>query len=207
MYIVNIDEELELDTYKKLIGFAFQKSDTFMLVTYRNNKDIESRFALADKSLYDSKEEYLVFLDIVEQRKKEAYEYQRIFKNNTEVFLEKLKPYLIKIRNHPTEWPSSKIAFLSNDSSVDICTYKICSEVKSYLLDVKGLFNWRHPYFPNDLCFFSKGYCWFYTVAHDRDATMYISDFNDVVKLRKLGLKFKLSECKDEEVILFHEDY
>ncbi|GAA0177102.1 hypothetical protein SH2C18_03880 [Clostridium sediminicola] len=207
MYRISINEELEFDVYKKLIDFAFEKSDAIMSVTYRFSEDIESRYTIKDKSIYDSEEEYLRFLKIYERMKKEAYEYHRIFKNSTEQFLEKMRPYLIKIRNHPTEWPSCMITFDHPDDGVDICTYRICSEVKSYILQGKGLFNWKYPNLPDDLCFFLNGYCWFCTVSHEGYATMFLSDFKEVEKLRKIGLKFELTECKDEEVKLFHEDY
>lgn len=154
MYRICIDEELKLDVYKKIIDFGLSKSDAFMLVTYRYSNEGEAMYSKPDRNAYDSEDEFLMFLNYFEQMKKERYDNEAIFKNNTEPFLEKLKPYLIKKRNFPTEWPSAKVVFYDKFTTVDICVYRVCDEIKPYLIEADGLFNWKYPYFPDDLCFF-----------------------------------------------------
>jgi hypothetical protein len=48
-------------------------------------------------------------LKVDEEAKRRKYKEVAIFKEQAEPFLEKLKPYLIKKRNFPTEWPGLKI--------------------------------------------------------------------------------------------------
>jgi hypothetical protein len=85
--------------------------------------------------------------------------------------------------------------------------YCICDEVKSYLLEPKGIFNWKYPHFPDDLCFFKGGYCWFSTVAHEAYACAYLKSIKDIETFDGLGIEFKVVECNITNEQLFYEDY
>lgn len=206
MYEICINEELRQNIYEKLIEYSITKSDVFMLVTYRYSEEIEKIYSVPDEASFDNKEIYLKVLDSFKRMKKEEYRNRTIFKKNTESFLEKLKPYLIKKRNLPTEWPGLKV-ILDKHTKVDICVYRIYDEAKNTLLEPKGLFNWRYPYFPENLCFFKDNYCWFYSIAHEEYAYIYIKSLEEVKELENLGLNFKARRCKEDEIKLFYEDY
>lgn len=205
VYKILITKELKSESYSRFINYAFCKSDAFMLVTYRNIGDIELMFNKPiDLSL--SKDIQELILKSNEEAKKRKYKNMDIFKKNTEPFLEKLKPYIVKKRNFPTEWPGVKV-ILNKYTNVDICVYRICEEIKTYLLEPKGLFNWKYPYFPDDLSLFNKGYCWFTTVAHERYACMYVDNDEEIKILKELGVEFQIIECSENEGSLFYEEY
>lgn len=205
MYKVLITKELKQYNYFKLIDYAFSKSDACMLVVYRDIGDMELMFnGPPDLSLSEEIRE--IILDSNKKAKKEKYNDMAIFQEKTEPFLEKLNPYLIKKRNFPTEWPGVKVV-LNEYMNVDICVYKICDELRKYLLEPRGLFNWRYPYFPDDLSFFCKGYCWFTTIAHDEYACMYIDSYDDIKILKELDIEFEETKCNESHVNLFYEDY
>lgn len=206
MYEIDILEELDEIVYTNLIEYAIKKSDVFMIVTWRLITDIESAFSLPDRNDFESDEEYSDAVNFTEEAKAQRYKDEKIFKKFTKEYLEKLEPFLIKKRNFPTEWPGTMVE-LNKDMSVDIGIYKACSNVKDYLLEPKGLFNWRYPYFPEDLCFFKEHKCWFYTVAHEGYASIYVNNIDDVNKIKKTGLKFEISQCNENEVNLFYENY
>lgn len=206
MYKVDITEELNLESYTKFIDYSFSKSDAFMLVTYRENENIELMFSEPSINLSLNEEIRLMILKSNEEAKKIKYKDIGIFKERTEPFLGKLQPYLIKKRNYPTEWPGIKVV-LNEYTNVDICVYKVCDEVKPYLLEPKGLFNWKYPYFPDDLSFFKGGYCWFTIVAHEGFACMYIKNDDDIRNLKELGMDFNVTEHNDNEKSLFYEEY
>lgn len=56
MYKIYIDEELELDEYKKIINLGICKSDAFMLVTYRHSSEAEEMYSKPDRNVYESEE-------------------------------------------------------------------------------------------------------------------------------------------------------
>ena len=213
MYKLLIYQELEEDTYNKLIDFACGKSDAFMLIIYKYSNDIDRMYKKPDKKLVKNKELYLKILDSIERAKKQKIEENKISEKSLIPFSEKLKPYLIKKRNSPIKWPGmikwlGMMEITPDDNYIiDICVYKVCNEVKTYLAEPKGLFNWKYPYFPDDLCFFKDGFCWFSTVAHEGYACMYIKNSVELEILKKLGIEFKVTECNEDKVDLFYEDY
>ncbi|NLP27663.1 MAG: hypothetical protein GX370_02615 [Clostridia bacterium] len=75
------------------------------------------------------------------------------------------------------------------------------------MLEPKGVFNWKYPYFPDDLCFFKDGYCWFSTVAHEGYAYVFVSCIQDVEMFRSIGIIFDVSECDMTNEELFFEEY
>lgn len=147
-----------------------------------------------------------MFLKSVEDAKNKKYMDEAIFKKQTEPLLERLSQYLIKKRNLPTEWPGIK-TFPAKHRVIDICTYTVCEEAKKVLLESPSLFCWRYPYFPDDLCFFKNGYCWFSTVAHEGYACAYVRTSEDVKTFEEIGIKFTVNECDISYEQLFFEDY
>ena len=79
MYEIYLEEKIDFITYKKLIDFAYSKSDAFMCMV-RTHK-------------YD--------------KRSDNYCYQKKFDNNTIPFLTMLNPFLIKIRRKACYWPAT----------------------------------------------------------------------------------------------------
>lgn len=178
-----------------------------MLVTARQyDCDIENfKFVLLKREEFENEIQYQKYLKISEKSLKEMLIRAQIYKKSKEPFLQKLQPYLVKVRHKPEEWPSTKCGD-SNSSKInfDINLYKVCKEVRPHLLEPEGLYHWIYPYFPEDLCFFKDGYCWLSTSAHERDASIYTNNKDDVQELKNLGLKFKY---KEQEIKMFYEEY
>lgn len=75
---------------------------------------------------------------------------------------------LIKEKKFASKWAGTVTSGgFSEFMSSDISVYRACNEMKRYLLEPNRLFNWKYPYFPEDISFFKNGYCWFYTVSHE----------------------------------------
>lgn len=205
MYKIEIRDELELESYNRLISYALSKSDAFMLVTYRyiENKKLMTQHHFK-KTCKNDKSRIMKYYDEVKRKKRKD---AAIFIKSTEPLLRRLKPFLIKTRNYPTVWPSANVIFYDDYTSVDICTYKACEEVKPYLMETKGLFNWKYPYYSDDLCFFKGGYCWFSTLAHEEYACIYVEDSKDVEKIKEFIVNFDVNKCNEEDVDLFYEKY
>lgn len=206
MFKINISNDLKSDKYNRFIDFAVSKSDAFMLVTYRDNDNVELMFNEPTVEMQLSEDILRMISKANNEAKKRKYKEITIFKERTEPFLARLEPYLVKKRNSPTEWPGIKVV-LNEYTKVEISVYKVRNEVKSYLLEPRSLFNWKYPYFPDDLSFFKDGYCWFASVAHEGYACMFTNIYDDITFLKKLGISFKVTECDYDVESLFYEDY
>lgn len=206
LYLISIFEEPETTVYERLIDYALAKSDAFMLVTSRHYSDLKDfEFTINKQDDFENEMQYQDYLNSFENFKKKIFLDAQIFEESTKPFLQKLQPYLVKERHKPEEWPSTKCGENNSDKiHFDINVYKVCKQVRRYLLEPKGLFHWIHPYFPEDLCFFKDGFCWISTSAHERKAEIYTKEEDDTKVLKNLGLKFK-SEKK--ETRMFHEEY
>ena len=79
MYEIYINEKIDFINYKKLIDFAYSKSDAFMCMVHTNKYDEGS----------------------------DRYCDQKKFDNNTIPFLKRLNPFLIKIRREAAYWPAT----------------------------------------------------------------------------------------------------
>lgn len=207
MHEIVIVDELALDIYNRLIEYACAKSDAFMLVIYRYDKKIQSTALEIKGKFAKSKEIQASICRANEEAQKRRLRDRKIFKESAKPFLKKLDPYMIKKRNFPTEWPGTQVIFYDNNTDVDICVYKMCEEVKKFLLEPKGIFKWKYPYFPEDLCFFKDGECWLETTAHDEFGIIYTNDFEDIETLKNIGVNFDYTERNEKEIDLFHEDY
>lgn len=128
------------------------------------------------------------------------------YKLKMDSFLYEFKPYIKKIRHNRekyTEWPPTKsfdnrfernIFFLSCDSSL-----------KGVLLKPERLYGWLYPYYPEDLCFFRKGYCWLTSCAHEEFSFVITDDKSEYNCLESLGLKLDQEEYDDERYTFYDE--
>jgi len=112
-----------------------------------------------------------------------------LFEERILPFIKELEPLLIKNRMNDPRWPGT-------EASEEIHRYKIHfyrsdpSALKTLLRPI-SLYNWQYPYFPEDLCFFRDGYCWFSTTAHEELSCIYVKDDQELNQLYDIGVTFK----------------
>lgn len=130
------------------------------------------------------------------------YYKQKEFKKNVLPFIEKLEPYLIKIR-HNKIWPGQERL---GRKKHNIYLFKIYPELEKLLLEPNGLYKWTYPNYPEDISFFRKGKCWLASIAHEKWSNVYPDSAEEIKELRKLGVEFEqfndINECEN-----FYEEY
>ncbi|MEF3304728.1 leucine-rich repeat domain-containing protein [Paenibacillus sp. GYB003] len=88
---------------------------------------------------------------------------------------EALEPYLIRAQSCESLFGTSSIAYTREGT---IYHYRCCAAAATVLKDAaSGLFAWRHPHLPEDLCFLDEnGKEWLSNIAHERMAGIRIGD-------------------------------
>lgn len=92
--------------------------------------------------------------------------YSKIMKS----FQNRLEPYKVKTRSNPS-WPGVLNTYCPN-TTYKIVFYNNNPEAKSILKQVTKLSDWSAPSYPQDLAFFKKNNCWFYSVGHEKIAAI-----------------------------------
>ena len=100
-----------------------------------------------------------------------------------------LKPYRIK-RRYDSQWPST----ISMGKNYIVEVYRSDIKVLDILREPGSLFSWLPPYFPQDISFFYRNRCWFYTCAHENFLRIYYKDQEDDMFISPL-----LGDYKEEE--------
>ena len=106
---------------------------------------------------------------------------------------EYFKDDILKIRNG-SYWAYSEVynskQLLNKDEfekMFEVIFLKTSERVKLYLLSNKNMYNWLHPYYPEDLSFFKNGYCWLSTVSHEQECFINC-DEKEFDELKEIGL-------------------
>lgn len=68
--------------------------------------------------------------------------------------------------------------------------YKFTEEVKEYLLSNLKIFTWLNPRYPEDVSFFRKGECLFYTITHEEICDIVVENKEEFEYLKSIGVKF-----------------
>ena len=141
------DENISGRNYRKLMEFAFEHSDSVLMV-YR-----ESSAWCNTAQLLEIRERLKPYL--IETR------------SNASVSPE--NPFF--------EWPGTRVAYCNPfnppenyhdpDGFIYVDTYALSDEVKEFILSVDGIFNWWPGENPEDLAFFKDGKCWMFSTAHE----------------------------------------
>ena len=79
-------------------------------------------------------------------------------------FLQKLKPFMVKSRSKPTQWPGTICR--AKSTKFKIVFYKTCEQAKQILKAFNSISDWLYPD-PEDLAFFKGNQCRFYSVTHE----------------------------------------
>lgn len=116
-----------------------------------------------------------------------------------------LAPYLIKSRKN-TVWPGTVQGdgdiSLTRDDYIDI--YRASLDLLPFLFKPDDIHNWVPPY-PQDLCFFRKGYCWMDNTVHERMTSIHCQTEEDARLLDRLGVRHDV--YKNWPTELFYENY
>ena len=108
--------------------------------------------------------------------------YSAIMKN----FKKDLESFRVKTRTNAS-WPGTPATFCPN-TTYKIVFYRTVPEAKAILKRVKTLRGWSSPSYPQDLAFFKKNQCWFYSVGHENIAAIIRATDNDFDFLETKGL-------------------
>ena len=135
-----------------------------------------------------------VYLDFLDYAFKQSDYFMLVYVNyydngfscEMERFKELLSPFEVKTRTDPF-WPGIDLVF-SLKTTYQVVFYKNVFEAKSVLAQVNKLSDWSFPNMPQDLAFFKGNQCWFYSVGHEKIATIIHTTEDDFDFLESHGL-------------------
>ena len=81
-----------------------------------------------------------------------------------------LAPYLVKLRREPY-WPGTTLSF-SEAVRYEVSFYRTTPEAKKVLHRVNALTDWAAPKLPQDLAFYRRNCCWFYSSGQENTAAV-----------------------------------
>lgn len=129
------------------------------------------------------------------------------YNKKMEDYLEKFMPLLIKTRhngNKLTKWPGS----ISYDNTYErkFMFFRSDPCIIDFLLKPKRLYKWLNNDYPEDLCFYRNGQCWFATTAHEDLAYVITKSKDEIDMLKSMGIVFDIKDY-DHEPSNFYEEY
>lgn len=98
-----------------------------------------------------------------------------------------LKQYL-KYQRNGGHWCGSKV--IADDCLFQVSFYQFSEKVKKVLLKNHSFYDWLHPNYPEDIAFLKDGYCWLYSVSHERICSIYYDTEKEYQKLVDMGIEF-----------------
>ncbi|MDL2289439.1 hypothetical protein LJB83_01600 [Clostridia bacterium OttesenSCG-928-F22] len=104
-------------------------------------------------------------------------------------FFKKLEPFIIKQRHNP-KWHCTQSWGPVDPQYIDINVYRCCEEIKPFLKEPGGLYEWLYPYYPEDLGFFKNNKCWFSSRSSEKYAFLYPDSYEDLRMWKEMGLEF-----------------
>lgn len=205
MYIMELENELHDDVYRRFIDYALNKSDSFMLVVRKHKVNVNQ---INDEAFFQYYKRYFSDEQIKQMIKKNHIEIERMEEQakefyKTEEFLLKMNPYLIKKR-HNANWPSGNVIIPNGDEDFEVLLYRVCKEIKNYLLEVKNIYDWFYPSYPEDLSFFKNNICWFSSCSHERRSFIYAHSLDEEQIYKSMGIFFYSIEKTNN---IYKEDY
>lgn len=173
---------LNNEQYNLFIQFMLKRSDvfTFFLPNFQkkmvtvDNKKMFDDLEIGTTICYDDGENFLAYKQCVAPR------IELIEKNIIRRFID--VKYCGDIYNYECE----------------IYVVKIDNTLNDDFFSVKGLWDWKYPYFPEDICFYKNKKCFMRSIAHEEMCMIYDSDQSIISFLDKIGVTYW--ESPDEEV-------
>ena len=116
-----------------------------------------------------------------------------------EYFRNLLRKFEVKIRTNPS-WPGTLQTVCPN-TTYTIIFYKNDPTAIKILKEADSLSAWSRPEMPEDLAFFKGNQCWFYSVGHEKIASVIHADELDIEFLKSKGL------VNDKNAFNHEDDY
>ncbi len=219
--ITNISSKLLDEAYKIFIENNFKYP---FLDFFDNIKGLEN--FIYNEDIFDKKykknfedENSLKNYEFCQKSKKFLKEYPDfetyIIKKRKYYIVSKILNYIYEksIKNwitvHKKDILNIKINKFDNGNVYSKVYYmKLTDELKKEILSKKSFYNFKFPYFLENISFFKNGYCYLNTIAHEEICEIEITDEEEFEYLKSIGLKFdsnKFISTKEEN--LFYEDY
>lgn len=107
--------------------------------------------------------------------------------------LDRIEPYLIKIKESSC-YPMAKEYF-----------YQCDEKLVEFLLEPQNLYNWNWPNYPQDPCFYRKGFIWLCTVSHEEECTIILRNKEERALLKSYGIRLGKYERDDENGMHYEE--
>lgn len=163
--MLQITKKMKESQYNQLISYMYQRCDafTFHLPNY-DNKDgsIDNFNRLESKG----NQEYMDYLQ------------------NIDDWLRNFEKHLL------SRWISNEYIDSIHGYYSEVWVVKLVIELSPYLYLGTSFDNWNFPKLPEDLSFYSKGKCFFHTIAHEHLYFIYTDDYLDKLVLKKIGIKY-----------------
>lgn len=203
---MTITHDIKDGIYIKLIQYALETSDAFLLVSL--NSPVSSisaakQIELVREALPSYKFNREIIENLQKQENENAVDAQK-FKNCCMPFLKELEPYLIKRRHNPV-WPSTEI--ISSPSTYNINIYRTQDIDLDLLVRPKSYFAWRYPYYPEDLSFFRQNCCWLYASSHEEYIEVLPMNQQEYDVLTEMGIEFAQEYVSTSKKEMFYEEY
>ena len=132
--------------------------------------------------------------------------YGKGYTKQQKYFRNKLKNFKVKSRSNPS-WPGTLNTVCPN-TTYKIIFYRTNPQAKNVLKELNSINAWSRPNAPEDLAFFKKNECWFYSVGHENIAAFLHADDEDLefVETKKLAVKSKVFVPEDNYFELYNEE-
>ncbi len=182
----DLKEELKGRAYKRFIHEALKRSDMFSFTlrmdfvnSVLSSPEFYPRLDEESKKRWDQM--------IIENKQR-----KEIFHTKCMSFVEEFSPYLLKkiSRNY---WPNTRVTWSGrkNITLPEVYFFRSEQRLESLLIAPKRLYAWKYPYYPDDLCFYREGKCWFSITAHEQYSYLWADSTDDIHFWKTLGLKFR----------------
>lgn len=113
--------------------------------------------------------------------------------------LDDFKPFLLK------EYADTEYFGSLRDYYSEIYVMSLNDDVLGQVMAMEGLYSWKYPDMPEDLCLFSKGKCWLKSIAHEKICWIYTdSEVEKDILKKVIGLKFTEMDELDVPTLDYH---
>lgn len=191
MTVIN---EIQGETYKKLIEYAINNCEKFSLLFYHDqtsdiNAQVESRIkeyeaAKININNITDKEEKFLIEEALEMRK---------YKSNRQKTLRKLKKYRLH-KKYETMFSGFR-----NKKEIPYSTtyyFKLDKELLNFLLEKNNIYDWVFEKSLENLSFYIKNIPFITTVSHERLCWIECRNQEEYEYFKSLGIEFKEKEFK-----------
>ena len=181
--MIQIISKIEASQYHKLIDYLFSKCDIFTFqvanyyqeyLTYKNTK----YFLHCDLNNYTNEEDCDQYIE---------------YKTRIMKYIDQFKNFFI------AEYVDVEyIGYGVSTYKREIKVVKLDKSLVDILKTTNGLYDWKFPNMPEDLCFYSKGKCLLSSVAHEGLCFIYADTEETVSAIKEIGLDYVLDYSNRE---------